>query len=124
MFLNKLSLGKKGERIAKKFLRKKKLKFITNNFVYKKKEVDLIFKDEKNKTLIFVEVKTRSDDSFATPEDNINSAKIKKYDFVINGFLMKYPQYKNYGIRIDSVGVTFKGGKVEINHLEGINQAF
>ncbi len=47
MFLNKLSLGEKGERIARKFLRKKKLKFITNNFVYKKKEVDLIFKDEK-----------------------------------------------------------------------------
>lgn len=122
MKTNRILIGKRGEKIAKKFLKKKNLKFITSNFVYKNKEIDLIFQDLKNKTLVFVEVKTRLDNSFATPEDNINSIKIKKYQFVINGFLLKYPKYRDYGIRIDSIGILLKDNNVEINHLEGINQ--
>lgn len=124
MKTNRITIGKKGEKIAKKFLKKKNLKFITSNFVYKNKEIDLIFQDVKNKILVFVEVKTRLENSFATPEDNINSIKIKKYHFVINGFLLKYPKYRDYEIRIDSIGILLKDNNVEINHLEGINQFY
>jgi len=124
MLLTKSNIGKKGEKIAKKFLKRKKLKFITSNFIYKKKEIDLIFEDIKNKILIFVEVKTRLDDSFALPEDNITLNKIKKYLFAINGFLLKNPKYSDYEIRIDSVGIVIKEGKTFINHIEGINQTY
>ncbi|MCX7834257.1 MAG: YraN family protein [Ignavibacteria bacterium] len=124
MLSNRLVIGKKGEKIAKKFLKKKKLKFLTSNFIYKNKEVDLIFEDLKNKILIFVEVKTRLDDSIATPEDNINLNKLKKYNIAINGFLLKNPKYKDYGIRIDSIGIVLKRDEILINHTEAINQIY
>lgn len=54
-------LGKKGEELAIKFLKnEKKYKIIASNWTYKKDEIDIIAKD--GEVLVFVEVKTRSDE--------------------------------------------------------------
>ena len=52
-------IGKLGEDIAKAFLVKQGLSFIESNFIsYHHGEIDLIFKDKKNKKIHFIEVKS------------------------------------------------------------------
>jgi putative endonuclease len=113
-------LGEIGEKIAKKFLKKKGLKFITSNFKYNKKEVDLIFLDKKNKILIFAEVKARNYSEYFFPEQAVDSKKISGYRYCIEGFLKKYPRFYDYDVRIDSLGVTVENLDFVINHTENL----
>jgi len=113
-------LGEIGEKRAKKFLKMKGLKFITSNFKYNKKEIDLIFLDKKSKILIFAEVKTRRYSEYFFPEEAVDSKKISAYKYCIGGFLKKYPEYYGYDLRIDSLGVTFKNSEFVINHTENL----
>ncbi len=53
-----LSLGKFGEDVAEKFLKKNKYKIIGRNIRFGKHELDIVAED--NQYIIFVEVKTRS----------------------------------------------------------------
>lgn len=55
--LEKKQLGYKGESLAKSYLESKGYTFVEQNFCVKGGEIDLIFED--NKTLVFVEVKTK-----------------------------------------------------------------
>src|SRR4051794_2908915 len=57
--------GKFGEQAAKKHLRRQGLKYLTANFRSSRGEVDLIFRD--NDCLVFIEVKTRSSESWGRP---------------------------------------------------------
>lgn len=113
-------LGEIGEKKAKKFLKKKGYKFIDSNFKYNKKEVDLIFLDKKNKVLIFAEVKTRRFSKYFFPEQAVDSKKISGYRYCIEGFLKKYPEYYDYDIRIDSVGITLENSEFVFNHTENL----
>lgn len=118
--LNNKDLGTFGEKAAKKYLKKKGFKFIAQNFKYHNKEVDLIFVDKKNKILIFTEVKTRHRSQYFLPEDSINSKKISNYRYCVQGFLIRNPQFDEYDIRIDSVGITIDNSELNINHTENL----
>lgn len=118
--LNNKDLGALGEKTAKKYLKKKGLKFIAQNFKYHNKEVDLIFTDKKNKILIFAEVKTRHRSQYFSPEDSINFRKISNYRYCVQGFLKNNPEYNEYDIRIDSVGITIGDSELNINHTENL----
>lgn len=118
--LNNKDLGAFGEKAAKKYLKKKGLKFIARNFIYHNKEVDLIFVDKKNKILIFTEVKTRHRSQYFLPEDSINSKKISNYRYCVQGFLKRNLQYDEYDIRIDSVGIIIDNSELIINHTENL----
>ena len=80
-------LGRKGERLAARFLEKAGLRPVAANFrvpigrnirgVSVNAEIDLIALDLEphGATLCFIEVKTRSRDSFAAPEEAVNLRK-------------------------------------------------
>lgn len=114
----KNKLGKNGELIAKEFLLKKNLKFIQSNFKFYRAEIDLIFEDIKNKIIIFVEVKTRRNETYGKPEESINLFKQKQIRKAVNGFIMLNGSYGKHDLRIDTVSVLIKEGKCEINHIE------
>lgn len=69
-------LGDKGENLALKKLRSKGYRILDRNFRTPEGEIDIIA--QKNKTLIFIEVKTRSTDKFGLAEEAITPQKIKK----------------------------------------------
>ena len=69
-----LEVGRIGEAIAKKYLRKRGYKIIEENYKTKYAEIDLIAR-YKN-ALVFVEVRTRIGERFGTPEESINRDKI------------------------------------------------
>lgn len=60
-----LALGRKGERIAAEFLRRRGFKVIGTGFLARRGEVDLVCR--QGERLVLVEVKTRSSDTFGTP---------------------------------------------------------
>jgi putative endonuclease len=74
--MNHTALGKKGEAQALDFLKKKGYKEVVMNWRIDPYEIDLIMID--NDQLVFVEVKTRSTDTFGNPLDAVNSRKRQK----------------------------------------------
>jgi putative endonuclease len=110
--------GNKGEQIAKKYLLEKGLKLIESNFRYQRKEIDLIFTDNKKKILIFVEVKTRKTKTYGEPEESINFYKQKNIKIAAQGFLNKHHDYQNCDIRFDVLSVFFEKDNIIFNHIE------
>ena len=68
------SLGRWGEKRCEKFLKRKGLKTLTRNFSCKTGEIDLIMVDI-DRTLVFVEVKTRANEDFSSSESAVTTVK-------------------------------------------------
>ena len=70
-------LGRWGEKHCQKFLKRNGFKKLTGNFYCRAGEIDLIMVD-RDKTIVFVEVRTRADESFGSAESSITFAKKAK----------------------------------------------
>lgn len=110
--------GAKGEQVAKDFLSRKDLKFIKKNFRFERAEIDLIFEDEENKTLLFIEVKSRRNKKFGEPEESVTFAKQNQIRKAATGFIFENPEYAGHDVRIDVIGILFNEGRVDVNHIE------
>jgi len=67
-------LGRWGEKRCQRFLKRKGLKTLTRNFSCKTGEIDLIMVDT-DRTIVFVEVRTRANETFGSAESSITFAK-------------------------------------------------
>jgi putative endonuclease len=118
-FKNRKYLGNYGEKIACKFLKKKGLKLVENNFKYQRCEIDLIFLDKKNKILIFVEVKTRKNKAFGEPEESIHFFKQQNILKAAQGFILKNKEFDGFDYRFDSLSILFnEDNYYTVNHIE------
>ena len=71
-----LALGRRGERIAADYLRRNGFRLLYKNFRSKRGgEIDLVCRDRYEKTLVFVEVKTRTTDAFGPPHEGVTQAQ-------------------------------------------------
>lgn len=111
-------LGFRGEIIAKDFLSKKNLKFIKSNFRFERAEVDLIFESEKDKILIFAEVKTRRTLEYGNPEESVTLSKQNRIKKAAMGFVMNNEKYSDYDLRMDVVSIFIDMDEIKINHIE------
>lgn len=84
-------IGEKGEILACEFLKNQGLKFIRQNYSCRLGEIDLIFKDKK--TLVFVEVKTRSSAMFGLPRESVTLHKQNKLRQIATMFMMEHRCY-------------------------------
>ncbi len=96
-------IGNKGEGLARHFLKKQGMKYITCNYSKPCGEIDLIMQDKQ--TLVFVEVKTRSNESFATGEQAIHTGKQRKLKETAKAFIREN-RLSNTPYRFDAVIVT------------------
>ncbi|MBI9016525.1 MAG: YraN family protein [Phycisphaerae bacterium] len=109
-------LGAKGEKLAKKLLKKKGYKFIANNYnVPGQGEIDLIFAD--GAAIVFVEVKTRRSESFVPAEKVVHFGKQKKLFKAADKFVRVNKLYDR-PLRFDVVIVIDDDGNVEVRHYE------
>lgn len=107
--------GERGERAAKKHLRRLGLKFLTANFRSPRGEIDLIFRDDD--CLVFVEVKTRSSENWTRPAAAVNARKRRLLSMAALDYL-KLLQQPAVRIRFDIVEVLLDTGRVrEVRHL-------
>ncbi len=105
----------RGERLAEAFLKKRGLKSIARRFNTPVGELDLVMRD--GRTLVFVEVKTRSDRVFADPQDALNPAKWRRLTRAAQWFI-KHRGCEDDPCRFDVVGVTLpESGDPQIEHF-------
>lgn len=111
--LEKKLLGRFGEQIAKQYLEEHGYKILDQNYYTRYGEIDLIC--EKNKVIVFVEVKTRTSSVYGFPEEAVVRKKIKNLTAAGN----KYMINKNNHWQIDVVAIILseKHG-AKINHLK------
>ena len=71
--LDRIALGRRGERIAERYLRRNGYLILERNFRGAGAEIDLVAMD--GETLVFVEVKTRRTAQAGMPQEAVNSYK-------------------------------------------------
>jgi len=111
--MEKKELGKKGEELALRFLKKRGYRIIENNYVCKMGEMDIIAKEKD--TLVFIEVKTRTSTTFGPPQLAVNSAKQRQLSKVALNFL-KEKKLEDVRARFDVVAILLgpKGEEIEL----------
>lgn len=107
--------GISGEKIAEKFLISKGFRLIERNYRFERGEIDLIFDDHG--IMVFVEVKSRSSDTYGEPEDSITPRKRKQIRKVAGAYLWE-KNIKDTECRFDVVAIKRDGAKETINYYE------
>jgi putative endonuclease len=74
--VNRRETGAQGEQIAVNYLKRKGYRIRERNFRCREGEIDIVA--EKGSFLVFVEVRTKKDTSFGTPEESITASKKDK----------------------------------------------
>lgn len=114
---NERSLGELGERLAAKYLRKKKYKVVDRNVRFDEGEIDIVAVDDQ--TVVFVEVKTRSSADKGEPWEAVDEQKQKKI-LATASLYLKREDLLDQKSRFDIVSITWSDPdeKPEIQHFE------
>lgn len=97
------SLGRKGEDIACRALKKDRYKIIEKNYRCRQGEIDIIAED-KGKVLCFVEVKAKSSMGFGLPEEAVTRRKQGKIQAAAFSYI-ESKGLKSRAMRFDVVSV-------------------
>ena len=107
--------GNKAEDQAAKYLQNKGYKILARNFSCKMGEIDIIAEDKQN-TIIFVEVKQRKTNLFGGGLAAVNKAKQRRITLTAAEYIKK-TQVKYFALRFDIITITG-------NDLEHYENAF
>lgn len=98
----KQRLGSWGENLAETYLKEKGLVPLGRNIRTRYGEVDLVMRD--GETIVFIEVKTRTNLDFGTPEESITRKKRTRMIQTAEACMQEHPEWGGYW-RIDVLAV-------------------
>ena len=115
----KQRIGKFGEELAKNFLIKHGYKIIGINIKISYQEVDIVAK--KNKTIIFIEVKTRTSLSLGSADMALTDTKMENLKKVLENYIYEKKLDENF-IRLDLIAIDINKQKklAKIKHYKDI----
>ncbi len=115
--MNRQEVGKLGEKTAQKFLKKRGYRIRETNFRCPHGEIDIIA--QRKDYLVFVEVRTKSNLDFGTPEESITQAKKQKLITLALTYTSTHQNLPSLW-RIDVVAIELddKGKTRRIEHIE------
>jgi putative endonuclease len=100
-------LGVLGEQLVERHYSKLGFKLLDRNYIFKHGkqigELDLVF--EKDSEIVFVEVKTRSNNSFGDQFEAVDLNKQRKLVKMAKLYIELHPKYHNHDYRIDVAAV-------------------
>lgn len=109
------TVGQKGEDAACRFLKRHGYRVIERNYSCGFGEIDVIVRNDD--TLVFVEVKTLSNDAAADPEIHVNRAKQRQIEKAARAWLHTYGE-PELTYRFDVVSIVLPpGGEPRIKHI-------
>jgi putative endonuclease len=108
-------LGRKGERLATDFLRKKGYRVVEKNYRTRRGEIDIVC--EHKGCVVFVEVKTRRSLSFGSPEEAVDKRKRSKMLDTAARYLIERFKTDKVDCRFDVVTI-LEGRATRIAHIE------
>ncbi len=110
-------LGKNGEDIATEYLIKNNYKVIERNFYCKSGEIDIIAL--KNNYIVFIEVKSRSNDKYGLPSEAVTKAKLEHLYKTARYYLYTRNLQDEF-VRFDVIEVYFENSNYKVNHIQQI----
>jgi putative endonuclease len=121
MITIKRKLGNLGEKIAEKYLRDKGYKIIKKNYQKRWGEIDIIARE--NQELVFIEVKTRTEDKsllYGLPQDSVNFFKQEKLIKTARTYLFENDCSSQTNWRIDVIAVKLneQGKEISLDHIK------
>lgn len=110
-------LGKRGEDLAAAYLRKQGYRIIARRERVLRGDLDIVALDDR--TVVFVEVRTRSDTRHGHPAETVNHRKQQRIATLANAYIRRH-RLEDCRVRIDVVTVTLEGedGTPEIEHFQ------
>ena len=118
MTLKRKELGARGEEIALRYLKSRGYRILERNYRIKFGEIDIIA--EQGDNLVFIEVKTRSDNHFGSPFESVTTQKQKQLSKVGLEYISKQgwhnrpARFDVVGIELQKGGNTFQGAAIEL----------
>jgi putative endonuclease len=106
--------GRLGEQFAARLLESKGYRVMARNFRSRRGEVDIVACKER--TVVFVEVKSWDAYPVESLEHSITAGKRRKIQDAARWYLYGHPELRGYGVRFDLIFV--HGNLSEANHFE------
>jgi putative endonuclease len=110
-------VGDRGEQTAAEYLLREGYEILQRNFRFGRGEIDLIARKEG--TIVFVEVKTRRNDSYGEPEEAVTPDKVRRIRRVASAYLSAR-RMGECDCRFDVVAVMYAGGAPVVRHTMDI----
>ncbi|NLW90132.1 MAG: YraN family protein [Syntrophomonadaceae bacterium] len=113
--MNKRELGRQGEEMAARYLKKQGYQILERNYHTRYGELDIIC--IKRNELVFVEVKTRRSIQYGTPEEAITPRKmdhLRKAAFIY--IEASHPNFRE--LRFDVITIMMVDASEQINHIK------
>lgn len=117
--MNRQKVGELGEKLARKFLQKRGYHIRETNFRCREGEIDIVAQQEDY--LVFVEVRTKSNLDFGTPEESITKNKKEKLVSLALSYISDHQDLPSLW-RIDVVAVEVDQ-KGRTKHIELVENA-
>jgi putative endonuclease len=114
----KQTIGTLGETLAVEYLAAQGYEIIQCNYHCRYGEIDIVC--GKDSTIIFVEVKSRTNKSGGAPEEAITTSKLAKLMLTIDCYCQEFRIVEP--LRLDVVSVSFIGATACIKHYQNITQ--
>jgi putative endonuclease len=112
-------LGRRGETLARKHLRKAGLKILARNYACAHGEIDLVAFRPRDEMVVFVEVKTRTSDRYTEPYGAVDAAKQRKLRKTAAHYLAAKARDRDVSHRFDVVSITAgPDGPPRVEHIE------
>lgn len=110
-------LGERGERAAAEHLLREGYEILHRNYRFGRGEIDLIAR--KGGTVVFVEVKARSSESYGAPEEAVTPGKVRRIRRIASAW-MAVRRLSECDCRFDVIAVESSGGTLTVRHTEDI----
>ena len=116
---SKRNIGQQYENLAADYLGKHGCQIIARNFHCQRGEIDLVV--QENWTVVFVEVKYRTNKKFGSAISMVTAAKQRKLIYTAQIFLQNNSKLSSLDARFDVVGITpsANGNELEYEWIRG-----
>ena len=113
-------LGKWGEECAAIYLQKQGYTIMDRDWRYgrSKSDIDIICKSPDMRTVVFVEVKTRSHEEIMAPEDAVNVQKVRRLGRAADHYVKTYNIVEDLRFDIFTIIGRKDSSNIKINHIE------
>jgi putative endonuclease len=109
-FLDRLTLGKTGEDVACRELRRRGYEVLARRYRTRVGEIDIVARE--GPTIVFIEVKTRTSATCGPPGEAVGPRKQRKIWLMASHFLLRRGWFDR-PCRFDVVAITMRNGRVQ-----------
>lgn len=119
---SKREFGENLEKLAAKHLSRQGLKIVTENYLCKMGEIDIIARD--NQDLVFIEVRYRKSEAFGGSVASVDEKKQKRVILAASHYLQKHKLTNKVACRFDVFAITGSLNKLNYNWIKAAFGSF